>query len=173
MDKEIERIQSRLKELEGQLAAPDFASSSDFVKTSQEYVQLKKIVDTWEELQKAERQLEENIKIVEANEDSELVAIATDENSALRSNIENWKLKIENFVHPANPMDNKSIIMEIRPAAGGEESALFGEELLRMYSRFAESKGYSLSPIDISHSDLGGIKSAIVEVSGLGAYSNF
>ncbi len=173
MQKEIETLKLRLKEIEAQMAEPDFVMSENYVKTSQEYAQLKKIVEQWEDLQKAERQFAENEQIVTANEDAELVKIATEENSALSGKIQDLRFKIQDFLSPKNPLDTKSIIMEIRPAAGGEESALFGEELLRMYSRYGENKGYRVAPIDISYSDLGGIKSATLEISGLGAYSNF
>ncbi|MBI2448098.1 peptide chain release factor 1 [Candidatus Microgenomates bacterium] len=173
MEKEIEALKLKLKEIEAQMAEPDFVMSENYVKTSQEYAQLKKIVEAWEDLQKAEKQFAGNEQIIIANEDPELVKIATDENKKLSERIQDLGFRIQEFLSPKDPLDQKSIIMEIRPAAGGEESALFGEELLRMYSRYGESKGYSVSPIDISYSDLGGIKSATLEILGLGAYSCF
>jgi len=173
MEKEIEKLKLRREELEGLMSDPGFSMSEDFVKISQEYNEVKKIVDIWDDLQRSEKQFTENEEIIKTESDSELAKIAREENLKIESLIENWKLKIENFLHPSDPMDSKDIIMEIRPAAGGEESALFGEELFRMYSKFAEKKGLAVSIISMNRSDLGGIKDLTAEISGRGAYSLF
>jgi len=171
--KEIERLQLKKNELEARMSDPGFSMSEDFIKISQEYNETKNILDTWDDLQKKEKRFAENEDIIKAEPDSELAKIAETENKDLKFKISNLKFKIDDYLHPSDPMDSKDIIMEIRPAAGGEESALFGEELFRMYSRFAEKKGLAVSIISLDRTDLGGIKNLIAEISGHGAYSLF
>jgi peptide chain release factor 1 len=171
--KEIEELQSKKAELEARMSEPDFSVSDGFIKISQEYNETKKLLDIWEKLTKAEKQFKENEEILKSEEDPEFVKIAEKENEKLKLEIGNWKLEIDSYFHPADPMDSKDIIMEIRPAAGGEESALFGEELFRMYSKFAEKKGFAVSILSMNRSDLGGIKDVTAEISGRGAYSLF
>jgi len=173
MQNKIKELQLRKKELESRIADPDFSMHEDYIKVTQEYNEINKILDLWEKLEKAKKQFQENKDIIEKNEDKELIKIAKEENKILEKNIENWKLKIENYLNPPDPMDNKNIIMEIRPAAGGEEAALFAEELFRMYSRFAEKKGFAISILSWNRTDLGGIKEMIFEIIGQGAYSYF
>jgi len=173
MLEEIKQLQSKKLDLEARMSDHGFSVSDDFVKISQEYNEIKGILDTWDSLQKNEKQLAENEDIIKTEPDSELAKIAKDENLKIEKLIENCKLKIENYLHPSDPMDSKDIIMEIRPAAGGEESALFGEELFRMYTRFAEKKGLAVSIISVDRTGLGGIKNLIAEISGRGAYSLF
>jgi len=181
MDKKIEELQLRKKELESRISDPDFAIHEDFVRVNQEYSEINEILKTWDELEKNKKQFKENKEIIDKNsvrqaqdkENLELVKIAQDENRNLKKDIEDRELKIENYFNPADPMDNKNIIMEIRPGAGGEESALFAEELFRMYSKFAENKGFALSILSLNRTDLGGIKEMIFGITGRGAYSLF
>ena len=173
MLEEIKKLQSRKTELESLMSDPGFSMSEDFVKISQEYNETKNILETWNNLQKAENDLKNNEEIIKEGNDDELVKIATDENFQIEKLIGNWNLELEDYFHPADPMDSKDIIMEIRPAAGGDESALFGEELFRMYSKFAEKKGLAVSIISADRTGLGGIKNLIAEISGRGAYSLF
>ncbi len=173
MLEEIKNLQLKKKELEGLVSDPGFAMSEDFIKTNQKYSEIKKILEVWENLQKAEKDLENNEEMIEKEKEQELVKIAKEENKTLKKDIENYKLKIENYLHPSDPMDSKDTIMEIRPAAGGEESALFAEELFRAYTKFAEKNGLKMSIISANRTDIGGIKELVAEISGQGAYSLF
>lgn len=171
--KEIEELQLKKTELESRMSDPDFAMHEDFIKVSQEYNEIKKILETWDDLQKLEKEFLENEDIIRTESNSELAKIAETENKNLKFKISNLKFKIDEYLHPADPFASKDIILEIRPAAGGEESALFGEELFRMYTKFAEKKGLAVSIISLDRTDLGGIKNLIAEISGRGAYSLF
>ena len=75
------------------------------------------------------------------------------------------------FLLPRDPNDERSVVMEIRPGAGGEEAALFAALLLRMYQRYAERRGFLFEPVDISETELGGVKEAVFTLSGQGAFS--
>uniref|UniRef100_A0A7C4R4R1 Peptide chain release factor 1 n=1 Tax=candidate division CPR3 bacterium TaxID=2268181 RepID=A0A7C4R4R1_UNCC3 len=173
MLEEIKNLQSKKNELETRISDPDFAMHEDFIKVSQEYNEIKKILENWDEMEKFEKELKENEEIIKNETENELIKIAENENKELKLKISNLKSKIDEYLHPADPMDNKDIILEIRPAAGGDESALFAEELFRMYSKFAEKKGFSISIISIDRIGIGGIKNLVAEINGRGAYSNF
>jgi len=170
---EINQLQSKKIKLETQMSDPAFSMSEDFIKVSQEYNEIKKILDIWDKSEKAKKEKEENEEILKTENDQELIKIAGEENKKLEELLNTYYLLLTTYFHPSDPLDSKDIIMEIRPAAGGEESALFGEELFRMYSRFAEKKGLSVSIISLDRTDLGGIKNLIAEISGRGAYSLF
>ncbi len=86
-----------------------------------------------------------------------------------RQDAEREKLKL--FLIPHDPNDDRSVVMEIRPGAGGEEAALFAALLLRMYQRYAERKGYRFEAVDISETELGGVKEAVFTLNGGGAFS--
>ena len=171
--KEIEELQLKKNELEVKMSDPGFSVSEGFIKVSQEYNEIKKILDIWEKKEKTEKEIKENEEILKNESDQELIKIAGQENKKLEESLNTYYLILNTYFHPADPMDSKDIILEIRPAAGGEESALFGEELFRMYTKFAEKKGLTVSIISINRSDLGGIKDLTAEISGRGAYSLF
>ena len=98
MLEEIKNLQLKKKELEGLVSDPGFAMSEDFIKTNQKYSEIKKILEVWENLQKAEKDLENNEEMIEKEKEQELVKIAKEENKTLKKDIENYKLKIENFI---------------------------------------------------------------------------
>ncbi len=81
------------------------------------------------------------------------------------------KEKLKLFLIPHDPNDERSVVMEIRPGAGGEEAALFAALLLRMYQRYAERRGYRFEAVDISETELGGVKEAVFTLNGGGAFS--
>lgn len=173
MQQEIEKLQSRKIEIEGQMSDSDFSVSDNFVKVSQEYNEIKKILDIWNKKEKAEKEIKENEEILKNETDQELVKITMEENKKLESQLSTLNLELDDYFHPADPMDSKDIILEIRPAAGGDESALFAEELFHMYTKFAEKNGFALSIISLDRTGIGGIKNLIAEISGRGAYSLF
>ena len=86
-----------------------------------------------------------------------------------REEAERERLKL--FLIPHDPNDDRSVVMEIRPGAGGEEAALFAALLLRMYQRYAERQGYRFEAVDISDTELGGVKEAVFTLNGSGAFS--
>jgi len=173
MEQEIKNLQSKRTELEGLMSDPGFSVSDNFVKISQEYNEIKKILEIWDKKEKAEKELKENEEIIGNESDPELVKIAQEELKNLNSILDSSSMILDSYFNPADPMDNKDIILEIRPAAGGDESALFAEELFRMYSRFAEKKGFAISIISLDRTDIGGIKNLVAEINGRGAYSLF
>jgi peptide chain release factor 1 len=96
--------------------------------------------------------------------------MAREENEQLDTEIINLEKQIKEELFPANPLDKKNAIIEIRAGTGGDESALFAAELFRMYSRFAEKRGWKIDVLDSSRIGLGGFKEVIFEVTGSGVY---
>ena len=102
--------------------------------------------------------------------DAELKEIALAEAAEAKERLPNIEAEMEEKMLPKDPDDDRSVIMEVRAGAGGEEAALFAAELLKMYLRYAEAKHWKPELLDISHGDAGGIKQATARIEGDGAY---
>ena len=105
------------------------------------------------------------------DDDAEIRAMAEEEVRAARAALEAQEQQIQLMLLPKDPNDDKNVVLEIRAGTGGEEAALFGAELLRMYLRYGERQGWRSEVIDITETEIGGVKEAVVLVSGKGVYS--
>ena len=103
--------------------------------------------------------------------DPDMAALAGEELRELLPKEEAQREVLRRFLIPRDPDDDRSVVMEIRPGAGGDEAALFAALLLRMYQRYAERKGFRFEPVDITDTELGGVKEAVFTLSGGGAFS--
>ncbi len=103
--------------------------------------------------------------------DPDLKEMAEQELKELLPLLEEEREKLKLFLIPHDPNDDRSVVVEIRPGAGGEEAALFAALLLRMYQRYAERKGYRFEAVDIADTELGGVKEAVFTLNGVGAFS--
>ena len=97
-------------------------------------------------------------------------AVARAEIPGLEADVERLEEELKRLLLPRDPLDEKDAVLEIRAGTGGEEAALFGGDLFRMYSRYAERRGWRVEIIDLSPSDTGGLREAIAIVHGEGAY---
>lgn len=131
---------------------------------------LKDLVGRILELEKCETAIKENQEIIEKEDDQELKDMAFSELGELENRVKVLRDGIEDELHPADPNDKKDVIMEIRGGAGGDESALFAAELFRMYSHYAEKRGWRINMYDSSQNGLGGFKEVIFGVSGKDVY---
>ena len=129
-------------------------------KSAKKYLQYKKLL---QDLQDAKLLLEDN--------DSDVVAMASEEVSSLNEQIENTYKELEILLLPKDPNDDKNVLMEIRGAAGGDEANIFAADLFRMYSRYAESKNWKIEVIETSESEFGGFALVSFMIKGEGAYS--
>ncbi len=163
---------AKLPEIEAQLADPEVLSDpSALQRLGKQHAELSELRDLYERYQHAERQLQEAEQILETEEDPELLALAREEREAAQKQLETYGRALITRLLPRDPNDEKNVIMEIRPAAGGEEAALFAGDLARMYMRFAERKGWKYEIMDAEPSDLGGYKHIVIGIQGAGAYS--
>ncbi|MBQ9942777.1 MAG: peptide chain release factor 1, partial [Clostridia bacterium] len=121
---------------------------------------------------RAYRQLQEEIRQArEMQGDPDMGEMAEEELKALLPREEKEREQLRLFLIPRDPNDDRSVVMEIRPGAGGEEAALFASLLLRMYQRYAERHGFLFEAVDISDTELGGVKEAVFTLNGNGAFS--
>ena len=165
-------VEKRYEELERSLSSPDVVSDMDqFRKLSKAHSSLTPIVDNFRELRTVERELAEAQEILWNEEDQELKQMASEEVDGLTSRKDELNEKLKLLLLPKDPLDEKNVILEIRAGTGGEEAALFGSDLLRMYSRYAERKNWTLEMMSMSETGLGGFKEAIVMISGDQVYS--
>lgn len=124
--------------------------------------ELEGTVSKIEELKKIEKQLEENTKLLS---DPEFAKMAEEEITNLESRISNLEKELQSVLLPKDPLDGKNAILEIRAAAGGDESGIFAAELFRMYQKYSESKGWKFFILSSNRTTVGGFKEVISEVS--------
>jgi peptide chain release factor 1 len=165
---QIERLRARFAELERELADPNvFASPKRASELAREHARLKSLLAKHERLLKAHAELAENRAMAkDAKADAELRAMAEAEVASLEKEIARLEREVQVALVPPDPNEGRPVIVEIRAGTGGEEAALFAGDLFRMYSRYAESQGWKVEPIDASGSERGGFKEIIFSVQG-------
>jgi peptide chain release factor 1 len=164
----IERFARRLAEVESALSDPQvFDHAQRAQELSREYARLKDLVATGTAYTRAVAELVENRALLKSESpDSEMGQMARDEVGRLETEEKRLTLAMQRGLVPPDPTDSRNTIMEIRAGAGGSESALFAADLYRMYSRYCETRGWKIDPMDSNPSDLGGFKEIIFEVTG-------
>lgn len=167
LSERLKKINDRFEIINQQLSDPSFMNDREkIVSLSRERSELVEIVKAYEEYSKLLNDIKGNKEIINSGGDKELVSLAEMEMEELEERKTSLEEEIKILLLPKDPNDNKDIIMEIRAGTGGEEAALFAADLFRMYSRYAEVKGWKLELMDISDSGLGGIKEVVFSVSG-------
>ncbi len=168
----IEKLKNRLEELKSKLSDPSIYTRQDECKkVSREHQKLEEFFKNYDKWTSCLSQIDENRKMLSAEQDVELKAMITADIQNLENEIPVLEKKIRLSLIPQDPNDSKNIIVEIRPAAGGDEAGLFSSELFRMYQRYAESKGWKVELLDLSSSGMGGIKEVVFSLSGEDVYS--
>ena len=164
----IERFNRRFAEVEANLSDPKvFDNPLRAQDLGREYARLKGLVATGAVFLKAQRDLEENRTLLAAEApDSELALMAKEEIARLEADLHRLTLDVQRGVLPPDVTDSRNTIVEIRAGAGGAESALFAADLYRMFTRYAETQGWKIDPMDSSPSDLGGLREVIFGVNG-------
>jgi len=173
MENELSKLIEEKNELLKKLSDPEFLSNStNFQTASRQLKELETRINILQNIEKAEKKIQEAQSLLgEANE-LELIQLAEEEiqkNTELKNKyLEQLKKLDEN----ESQERVKSIIIEIRPGTGGEEAALFAQDLFRMYQKYAEKKNWPYQIIDISTTDLGGLKEGVMEIMSPEAYNN-
>lgn len=171
MFEKLKKIEDRFKLLEQKLCDPDIISNrSEYEKTIQERSRLLKIVNLFEEYKKLVKQRQDN-KILLDDPDPQIKEIAREELQSLTEKIQHTEEKLKILLLPPDPYDGKDIFLEVRGAAGGEEACLFAQQLMRMYIKFADEMGWKAEVINLSESQTGGVKEAILNIKGKDVYS--
>ena len=170
MDEKLEALARRSDQIDELLARPEVASDTEQVtKLAKERAGLRPIVESYRQLVAARGELAD-AEALAKDPDPELAAMAREEVPALSARIERLDSELRAALLPKDPNDDKSIIMEVRSATGGEEAALFAGDLYRMYLRYAQLHKLKVDVVDVSESGQHGIKEVVFEISGRGAY---
>ena len=166
LDTKLDRVVDRAEELRAQLTAG--LSGDSFARSSRELSELEPIVARIGDLRAAERAAQEAEAMLA---DPEMKALAEAELHELRSNLPALQREIRLALLPRDAADERSAILEVRPAAGGDEAGLFAAELFGMYQRYAATKGWRFELMDYADTELGGLKEGVAEISGRGVFA--
>jgi len=168
----LERIEKRYQELNKQMATPEVASDLKQLQVlAQERASLESLVAKYREYKATSKTLEETRAMLNDGLDEDMTTLVKQEIENLESKLDRLLLELKLGLLPKDANDEKDIIMEIRAGAGGDEAGLFAADLFRMYSRYAQFKGWAADIIDINESGIGGFKEIIFEIKGKGAFS--
>lgn len=168
----LDRIVKRYDELNALLEQPEVAMNyARAQEVSKERASVERIVTLYREYRKIEKEVGETKALLEGEGDDELGAMARQELQSLDKRLQDLDRDIHVALVPSDPNDQKSVIVEIRAATGGDEAGLFAGDLYRMYSRYAALRGWQVEVVDSSESGIGSLKEIVFEVRGKGAYS--
>ena len=168
---QYEQILTKFESLTEQLA--DEAVLKDqkrYQQVARERKELEETVDVIKKIQDVQRTLDDNQEVIDADEDAELTELARAEMPELNDSRTQLEERLRVLLVPRDPNDSRNTIVEIRAGTGGEESALFAADLLRMYTRFIEGKGWKMELMSRNETGIGGLREVIFLVTGEGAY---
>ena len=164
----------RKKEIEQQLCDPAVASDIQAsTKLMQELSRLSPVSEKFEQWISADNTVNESKELLENTLDKDFRTLVFEEHEAALADCERLEEELKILLLPRDPNDDRNVILEIRAGTGGEEGALFAGTLLRMYSMYAQAKGFRTSVLNATPTELGGYKEVTVEIHGTGAYSRF
>lgn len=167
----IDRFARRFAEVEAALNDPKaFDNPQKAQELSKEYARLKDLTAHGASYLKTVANLGDARALAAAETDPDLLAMAKDEVTTLEQEEKRLELELQKGILPPDPTDSRNTIFEIRAGAGGSESALFAADLYRMYTRYAEAQGWKIEPLDLSYSDLGGLREVVFAVTGTDVY---
>lgn len=168
----LDFIKDKYQELSEKVADPAvIADQKAFQKYMKEMSEMEPVVKAYDEYRKMQSDLADAKELIEMEDDEEVREMAKEEAKELEAAMEKAQDELKILLLPKDPNDEKNVILEIRAGTGGEEAALFGNDLLRMYLRYAERHRWKSEIIEISDTGIGGIKEAVVMIKGKGAYS--
>ncbi|GLR70391.1 peptide chain release factor 1 [Agaribacter marinus] len=166
----LETLVERFEEVQALLGDPDVIGDQNrFKALSKEYSQLEEVVKQFGEYKQAQEDLESANEMLQ-EDDAEMREMAQEELKVAKANLENLDTSLQVLLLPKDPNDDNSCFLEIRAGAGGDEAGIFAGDLFRMYSRYAESKGWRVELMSANEGEHGGYKEVIANVSGDGAY---
>ena len=173
MFKKLDFILEKYEELSMTVSDPDVIANQSLWQTKiKELGEMEPIVKKYQEYKKVQEDLAATEEMLnELGSDDEMREMAKEELAELKEKTEKLTEELKIALLPKDPNDDKNVILEVRAGTGGEEAALFGADLLRMYTRYAERKGWKTEIMDMNDTGIGGVKEAVVMIKGKGAYS--
>jgi peptide chain release factor 1 len=168
----LNEAEDRYKKIGKMLSDPEVINNQEkFQRLAKEHAELKELVNEYREYKKVLTGIEEAEELLEISDDEETIELANMELEELEPKREKLEEKLPLMLIPKDPNDDKDVIVEIRAGTGGDEAALFAGNLYRMYTRFAEGKGWKVEAMNSRPSEMGGFKEIVFVVEGKGAYS--
>ncbi|MDO5695426.1 MAG: peptide chain release factor 1 [Eubacteriales bacterium] len=172
MFENLSDLAQRYEELTRLLSAPDVVNDQNrFRSLMKEQNELLPIVEAYREYTKTKQTVEDSLEMLEDEKDEDMREMLKEELSEAKNSVAALEEKIKVLLLPKDPNDDKSVIVEIRAGAGGDEAALFAAELYRMYVKFAESRRWKTELISFNENGIGGFKEVVFSIDGQGAYS--
>lgn len=171
----LESVEKRFEEINALLCSGDTASDiNKYTALMKEMKQLEPVVEKFREYKAAEDAIKEAREMLEDGTlDKEFREMVKEEFEGAKADAERCSEELKILLLPKDPNDDRNVIVEIRGGAGGEESALFAGDLFRMYSMYAQTKGFKTEILNLNETELGGIKEISFMINGDGAYSRF
>jgi peptide chain release factor 1 len=170
MIEKLEEIERRFEQIERQLTDPETASNpSELHRLGKARAELSDVIDAIRAFRKAQRELAE---AEEMASDPEMRELAEQEAERLRIEVDQAEGHIKALLVPKDPNDDKSVIIEIRPAAGGDEAGIFANELFRMYARYAERNRWKYEVVEHEETGIGAVSKVVFTIDAKGAYSH-
>lgn len=168
----LEKIKQRYEELGQKLSDPGIIADQQlFRELAKEHAALEEIVSLFDEYRSVLAACEDCRELLNETNDVDLRELAHEELKSAEAEAERLEEQLKIMLLPKDPNDDRNVIIEIRAGIGGDEAALFGAVLYRMYSRYAERHGFKLDIIDMNDTEIGGVKEAVFSIRGKAAYS--
>ncbi len=173
MTDKLREIKQRYEEVAQALSDPSVVGDqAAYTRLSREHKQLSPVVAAYDRFTRLTRDMEEAKELADSG-DEEMRALAAEEYDAAKKALAETEEELRVLLLPRDPNDDKNVIVEIRGGAGGEEAALFAADLYRMYTMYAEKKGFKSEILNVSETGLGGIKEISFNITGDGAFSRY
>lgn len=172
MFEKLAEVEQKYKSLELKLGDPDLIKDlKAYQQTAKSHSDLSDLVAKWRQYKQARQQLSDTDEMLSGRLDDDMRELAQIELDELKDKIAEYEGELRLMLIPKDPNDEKDVIVEIRAGTGGEESGLFAGDLLRMYTRYAERKGWGTELMSSVESGIGGFSKAVLAIKGSGAYS--
>ncbi|MFP3949182.1 MAG: peptide chain release factor 1 [Longimicrobiales bacterium] len=171
LEQRLVEVESRFREVDRELADPEVVQDPERLRTlGRERAELEPVVERGGELRELARELEGARELARDEADPEMREMAREEVERLEESVATLKKEVRSLLVPGDPLDDRPAVVEIRAGTGGDEAGLFAADLVRMYRRFAERRGWTVELMSLSEGIPGSIKEAIFTVRGRGAY---
>jgi peptide chain release factor 1 len=171
LNNKLVKLLERREEIHALLSDPTVIKDQNYFRDlSKEVSEISPVVEIYECYQKIQQALHEINEMLNDN-DEQIRLIAGEEQQQKQSEMDHLEIELQKLLLPKDPADNSNIFLEIRAGTGGEEAALFAADLMRMYTRYTETRGWKMEIISSAPSDLAGYKEIVLRIIGTGAYS--
>lgn len=169
----LENLKGKFEEVKQTVADPDLVKDvKRYRDVMREYSYLSDLMTEYDNYVSIERQIDDAKELMHAEDDAELKEMARSELQNLENNLEKSEYNLKHLLIPPDPLEEKNIIMEIRGGTGGDEAALFAADLYRMYTHYAETRGWKCEVLSVNETELGGFKEIIFSISGKNVYGS-